>query len=229
MACCFRRSFSKRMQPTIATPAISSTAARFLMELSNRLRRSANPIPSSRPRAIASTRLRRVLGITGVSGRPAYCSTTTRTEGSPPFSGVSSSPAMTTNSSDNAFAMSRARSGEASRTLTSISTVSRGDVASTCRARSDGVMSQVKFLDRPLDEHSPASNFVYEATRCWEDRPPMYISYIAPSPSGRGRNEESGGALGSGGVVSSETTSAPRTATASVTAMMIHRVRITRR
>ena len=54
---------------------------------------------------------------TGRSGIDARCSTTTRASGCGPSSGVSNSRTMTTNSSDNVLAMSRARTGDSSRTV----------------------------------------------------------------------------------------------------------------
>ncbi len=65
--------------------------------------------------------------------------------GEPPFSGgVSSSRAMSTNSSDSAFARSRARSGgDGSVTVTSMSTVSGADDAFTFPASSAGGVGSV--------------------------------------------------------------------------------------
>ena len=96
--------------------------------------------------------LRAVFGITGWSGIDARCSTTTRASGLAPSSGVSNSRTMATNSSDNVLAMSRARTGDWSRTATSIRTVSGFALALTFSRSAFCAHIEAEFVDSALSQ-----------------------------------------------------------------------------
>ena len=142
IAACLRRSLSSGMLPTRPVPVISSTVSRFFTVLSSMSRKIASPTPNRTPRASPTARLRRVFGTTGDSGMDARCSTTTRESGAEPSSGVSSSRTRVTNSSDRVLAISRAVTGDSSRTCTVMRTVSSFALALTFSCSSPAVISR---------------------------------------------------------------------------------------
>ena len=119
----------------IGSSVISSTSCPVRTIVSSLCRRSASPKPRSRPSTAPSTRLRTGLGLTGTSEYDAGSTTDTLTGERVRPCGVSISSTTSGKVSPIASAISWARSGDGSVTVTSSMTVS-GTVFTATRSAS---------------------------------------------------------------------------------------------